>query len=52
MKLILINKSIPFEFKKSQIILLYKKGDRNKPLNNHPTTLNNTILKILDSIIL
>ena len=38
--------------KKSQIVLIHKKGNRSNPLNYRPISLLNTSLKIIDAMIL
>jgi len=47
---ILYTQKIPKEWNKSDILLIFKSGDRNKIGNYRPITLNATIAKIFSKL--
>ena len=42
---------VPFEWKETNIIPLFKKGSRNKSVNYRPVSLTSVICKLLETII-
>ena len=42
---------VPVEWKVANIIPLFKKGSRNKSVNNRPVSLTSVICKLLETII-
>ena len=42
---------VPFEWKEANIIPLFKKGSRNKSVNDRPVSLTSVICKLLETII-